>query len=710
MSILFYNDYKKYPGSRPDLTSRNKSWVDFAGKLNLMGVKNWSFPLALINQELVGVDPHDPNLSEHDCLNILDECEINPWYFFREVLRIKTTDGSPGFLEANRGNIAAYWCVFNAFITMLEQIRQTGKSLFGRTLAGWFHNVGVTNAQHILFTKNDLRADEIKEYKLIREMLPPWMYAKHPKEKDNQHEYTTMSRGNHTFTYGPGGDETGANRVGRGKTPRMIQGDEVPFCPYADISIPALVGSTTRTFEDCANNGLFHAIFYTTTCGDLSTREGKYVFDKIRAQCMFFTEALYDCVDREDALKLIFASSKNQYTPHVLVAFNHLQLGKTNEWLKRTISRNPGKPDQIKRDFLGIWTFGSQTNPIGEKLLAKIRENINFDPREIREGDFVIRYYGDIEVIRSIPVAMGLDCSEAIGRDSITGVGISVETTDVVIALDVNSTNLSSFATWMSKYLFDFPNITLIPEAKNSWAGIRDRMLLDMPLLGVDIGRRIYNRVVDNAKGSEADEREYREYCAGQPSERKYYPFRPLFGFPTSEKLRKILFDTVLRESTKENPEGIQDHKLIDEMSALVNKNGRVEHPSDGHDDLVIAWLLAQWFVRYGRNLSHYGIDPSLIMKRVMKVELQTPHELRQREKEDFKRNELQRMRNRLAEARGLLEIRYLEAKITALESEVQEERSTDGSINSLARATHDANEKRGAMRGRRLGFLSNRR
>ncbi len=704
MPILYKQDFLRYPGSIVDTQSKNKSWVEFAGKLHLMGVKNWHFPLALINSELQGVDPHDPELDKHTRLLILEECEINHWYFFREVLRIKTTSGEPGYLEANRGNIAAYWCVFNSFVVMLEQIRQTGKSLFGRTMASWFHNVGVENAQHILFTKGDLRSDEIKEYKLMRDMLPPWMYVKHPKEKDNQMEYTTMARGNYTFTYVPQGDPTAANGVGRGKTPRMIQCDEPPFCPYSEISIPALIGSTTRTFDDCKNDGMFHAMFFTTTAGDLSTKEGKYVFEEIRSKCMFFSEALYDCVDVEDAKRLIFASSKNQYTPYVLIAFNHLQLGKTNQWLKETISRTPAKPDQIKRDFLGIWTFGSTTNPIGERLLSKIRSHICYTPLEVREGDYIIRYYGDVETIRNTPVAMGLDCSEAIGRDSITGVGISIESTDTLIAFGVNDTNLSNFSYWLSQYLKNFPMITLVPEAKNSWAGIRDRMMIDMPLMGLDIGRRVYSRIVDNARGSEQDEREYREYCSGQPSERKYHEWRNLFGFPTNETLRKVLFDNILKSATNENPTGILDLPLIDEMSALVNRKNRVEHPVGGHDDYVIAFLLAHWFVRFGRNLKHYGIDQGLIMRRIMKVELATPHEIRKREKEDQKRNELDRLRNRLNEANGLMEVRYLEAKIRSLENDVTQEPVTDARINSLDRASHDATNRRIKMRPRRLG------
>lgn len=694
MPILYRDDFLRYPGSIVDTSSSNRSWVEFAGKLNLMGVKNWGFPLALINPDLQGIDPHRHDLDEFTMIAIMEECEHNHWYFFREVLRIKDTSGNPAMLSANRGNIAAYWCLWNNFVTMLEQIRQTGKSLFGRTVASWFHHVGVEKGQHILYTKSDMRADEIREYKIMRGMLPAWMYDKHPKDADNQIAFTTMSKENVTFTYIPAGDPTAANGVGRGKTPRLVQSDEGPFCPYSHISIPALVGSTSRTFTDCERDGTFHALFYTTTAGDLATEEGKYFFDEIRSKSMFFTEALYDCYDREEAVQMIFANSKNQGSPHVLIAFNHRQLGYTDEWLRRTMARVPGTVEQKKRDFLGIWTFGSSSNPIGERLLAKIRDHIDYEPKVVVEGLYQIRYYGDVETIRRTPVVMGMDTSNATGRDSITGVGIGVETMETLIAFDLNDTNLKTFSTWLVLFLKNHPELTLIPEARSSWDGIRDLLIIDAPLVGVDIGRRIYSRIVDNARNSASDERLYREYCQGQASERKYNPYRSAFGFPTNAALREILMNSILKDATREGPELIRDLKLIDELSSLIVKKGRIDHPTDGHDDHVISWLLAHWLIRMGRNLSHYGIDQSLIMSRVMKTELATPKQIAMKNSQDKKRHELKLLREQLASASTLLQRRYFEAKIKALESEISDDGTTSTEYNSIARTTEEARDK----------------
>ena len=98
--ILFYKDWAYYPSARPDINTRNKSALKFASILKTMGIKNHHFHLALINPALSGVDPFDPDLTNETKLLIVNECKINPWYFFRECLRIPIEGGiGSKFLE-----------------------------------------------------------------------------------------------------------------------------------------------------------------------------------------------------------------------------------------------------------------------------------------------------------------------------------------------------------------------------------------------------------------------------------------------------------------------------------------------------------------------------------------------------------------------------------------------------------------------------------
>ena len=97
--------------------------------LKKMGVKNHLFMLVLSQPELVGVDPHSPNLTEEQKHRIAYEAKTNPWYFFRECLRVPSQGGEPVPYELHRANMALIWCFFNSVDTYLTMPRQKGKTV-----------------------------------------------------------------------------------------------------------------------------------------------------------------------------------------------------------------------------------------------------------------------------------------------------------------------------------------------------------------------------------------------------------------------------------------------------------------------------------------------------------------------------------------------------------------------------------------------------
>lgn len=674
MTILFKSDFQKYPSAIVDTRSKNKSWVEFAAKLKQMGIENWGFHLTLLDPTLQGVDPYDPDLDRLTIMKIQTEAKNNWWYYIREIYRVPSTSGGdPIYLRANRGNIAAFWCVFNHFITYMQQIRQTGKSLTTRILATGFHTAWARGSTHILFTKSDLRADEIKQYKETQKTLPGYLWYRHPKDKDNQQDFTTLCHGNVTFSYIPSNEKDRANGVGRGKTPTYINADEVPFLAYAHISVPALIASSTDSFDQARINNAFHGILYTTTAGDLSTEEGEFVYKEIKNKGMFFSEMLYDCKDREDAVETIFANGNCRPAPYVTIAFNHRQLGYTDEWLREKIGAVPATKDQIKRDFLSIWTFGSQENPIKEQYLNILRDHANNDYVMHRMNSYyVIRLHRPLEEIKRSKIILGLDTSEAIGRDSITGVGVDVETLETMFAFSINESNLIHFGSFLAKFLQEFPNTTLVPEAKSTWAGIRDQLMIELPKLGIDMGRRVYSTIVDTARGTERERKIYTEYTRGYPSETKYYPYRNDFGFNTTGESRRILYNDVMMNVVSEVPKLIRDPNLIDELSSLVERKGRIDHALSGHDDHVISMCLAHWFLRYGRNLEHYGIDPSRVMSGVVKDVVITPKQRKRNAKQERLQLEYNQVVARLDNAKSDVETSYLLNKLDLLTKELE--------------------------------------
>lgn len=622
--ILFEEDWNKYPSAIVHTSTANKSWLELAAKYKQMGIKNYYFHLALVNPLLADYDTEDENLPTEIYAMMKAEAEVNPWYALREVIKlpIKGRDGGAELL-ANRGNISFYWCMFNRIITYVQQIRQTGKSLNIRVLVTLFHHFLNRNSLHVLYTKSDLRAGEIAEYKDFREKLPFWVYLAHKEEADNQISFTTKSRENETITYIPSGNEVAANKVGRGKTPAFIASDETPFCSYCYVSVPALVSSAARSFEDAENDGRWYGLCYTTTAGDLSTKEGEFVHNQIKKKAAFFTETMFDLKDRIELVEYI-QTITGEIEPKIDITFNHLQLGYSDDWLKRTISRNPGGRDAIIRDHLNRWTFGSTKNPIPEAYLEMIRKSVK-DPKVDINQKWRIptKYYASKEYIKTRVTAAGIDTSNASGNDNVCIVTVDVETAEVLMVSTTNNCNLIHFANFIALTLFEFPKLTIIPENKFNWKTIQDQLLLAMTELGLDPGRRIYSRVVDNAHGSDREKEIFKNYITGHASERKYRQYADSFGFPTNSPLRHLLFDKILKDAYTSTSKLVRDRDLIDELATLIEKNGVVDHSSIGTSDHVIAWLIVHWFLRHARNLSHYGIDAKMVLSKVEFLDLE---------------------------------------------------------------------------------------
>ena len=144
--ILFQDDWKRYPYAQPDYTTKNITFLRTAGILKMMGVENSTFLLALHNQDLKDIDPHDPNLTLKQQMQVTAECRENPWYFFREVSRVSVQGSHEAIrYKANRANISMLWLFFNHITTLLIQPRQTGKSVSTDLLMVYLLTVGSLN-------------------------------------------------------------------------------------------------------------------------------------------------------------------------------------------------------------------------------------------------------------------------------------------------------------------------------------------------------------------------------------------------------------------------------------------------------------------------------------------------------------------------------------------------------------------------------------
>jgi hypothetical protein len=684
--------------------------VDFAVLLKRMGVKNHLFHLALLNPELEHVDPFDPHLSFETKNMIRMEAQFNPWYFFREIVRVPPQAGpNPVKLRANRGNISLYWSFLNHIDYALVQIRQTGKSVSTDCLMAGLMYVFSSNTMMGLFTKDDaLRRSNVDRLKRVRDFLPGYIYTKNKLDIDNQSEFSYETLQNHYKTAVGQKSEIGANNIGRGFTMPVQQYDEAAFISLLDVTMPAALAAGNAAREEAALYDNPYGNIYTTTAGRKDTRVGKYVY-KFFHRAAPWTESFYDAQDERELHNLVLTNGKGRKLM-IHGVFNHRQLGKTDEWLAKTLAENNATGSGANMDFFNIWESGGEENPIDAKLAEVIRDSerdavFNHICREY----YILKWYipeGNVDAyMRESKTVLGLDTSEAIGRDGIGFVLSSVVNMETIATMSINETNLYRFGKFLAWFLCEYTQTTLVIEKKSSAQNIIDTLLIELPKRGIDPFTRIFNRIVDEApKGSEA----YRE-VVGTPMNRRhpevYSKYKKYFGFNTTGDSRKLLYSTVLGSYTTKAAGMVYDKTLIQEMLGLVIRDGRIDHSETGHDDMVVSVLMAEWFVTHAKNLKFYGIDPMTIKTSSYKKKADMPLE---EQLHDFEQEQLQEEMSAIWEELrntfDVFKISRLESKIYRLSSKLVESDEDYLSIDAmLEQASQDRENKRKSMRlGRR--------
>ena len=106
--------------------------------------------LVLYDEDLVGVDPTDPNLSATMRAKIYAEICQNFWYFIREVAMVPQEGTSGGInFQLNVGNMAAAYCCTHNINHLLILPRQVGKTMAEVIWDLWIYNFGTTNASMV---------------------------------------------------------------------------------------------------------------------------------------------------------------------------------------------------------------------------------------------------------------------------------------------------------------------------------------------------------------------------------------------------------------------------------------------------------------------------------------------------------------------------------------------------------------------------------
>ena len=576
----------------------NQSFIDMYHYLKSKGIQNNDFFLALIDAGLAGVDPRDPNLNQYMKGRIMRECQLNYWYFLREVVRIPDQGGTVGSGKRyglHRGNLAMNFLFVLNFNQFVEMPRQHGKTTAALCRYLWVYNFGTSNSE-IMFIHKDHTGSKknLKDLKAIRDALPSYLQMSSAVNNEGkklkvpntvvtvQHPYNN----NKITTFPSARTKDAANNLGRGSTMPLQYYDEFAFMPYNREVYLAAAPAFSTASQNAKRNRAPYGMLLTTTPGDLLTDSGAYAYD-IRNKATPWIENYYDFTYQQlEELK-----NSNTNNSFFMISYTYQQLGSGQDYFKRMVLEMNKDWVAIRREVMLEWAETATNCPFSTDDLDKIKTYCKEPIRIIPFGRFMqyqFLIYEDIDT--SYPPIIGVDVAGAMYQDSSAITVIDSRTTRVGATLNCNYMPSDDLAQVLyelvTKYL---PNAIINIERNGGF--------------GVSVIQRLCKTSVKKNLYWEVKDKVIEEAYNGVRTVKKSQKVR-VYGTDSTKDIRarliEILYDRVAYHKAKFVAPIL--HKEMQGME--VKKNGKVEHSQNTHDDQVFSYLMALYVWYDGKDLA----------------------------------------------------------------------------------------------------------
>jgi hypothetical protein len=483
--------------------------------------------------------------------------------------------------ELNLGNLAFTWAVLNHLNVYMVLPRQCGKTFAAAVLVVWITYFGGLNTESMLYAQGDQNLDNnAGRIKSIRQSLPKYLNLHHPrKDRDGAKLVQFSALGNKILRQAPKKSELAADSVGRGFSVPITWYDEFGFIPHIKTQYMASVLAQSTVAESAQERGLPNSIMITTTAAFLNNEEGKFAYDFYN-DCLEFDEFFYS-YSREEILRLMDANAKQRF---LRIEYSYWELGKDDGYFIKQATLLRWDKDAIDREIFCKWKEVDVSHPLGQDAVALLESNVHKPVTTIVVNNiYRVKLYKDPSTIDwKIPYIIGGDCANNIGEDYSALVVIDPRNYEVIATVRTNMYSTMFFAHLIISLMRNyFYNSILILERNLNGATILDRVLEE------DISLR------DIIYAS---------------------PKKPdMLGITTISKSRTLLYNQVLKSAVDDSYNLIHDKIIINEIKDLIKtRSGRIDHRPGGHDDTLISYLFARWFLLFGENIERY-ISPLII-------------------------------------------------------------------------------------------------
>lgn len=553
------------------------------------GIKNKDFILELMDEKLLNVDPFDvKNLNDELKTRIIVECQRNPWYFFREIVRIPTGGGLIR-MKFHRGNAAMLWALLRNLSIFVMLPRQRFKTTTVMILFLWIIYFGAKNTKLKLFAHRDsLLIKNISEIRDIRNALPSYLnFHNKSKDKDNTMEITFSELGNKINKQAPGNSEADADNIGRGESTPIQMYDEYCHIRHIKNQYLSSVLAYSTVAKIAKKNGSPHFKVMSSTAPFLNKPEGSWTYTFLN-NCADFDENIFD-MKTEDLNNYLMTSSSNGF---LRIEYMYYDTDVNSNYFEEQCRELEYDKDAIDREVLNKAKDVTVEHPLGQNLVSGLMDQINKPSFSIViEGSYIMKFYKKIEEIDfKYPYIGGMDSGGNLQGDFTTLTIVDPRNGEVIATMRTNSKSSMLFARCIYGIMTNlFYSMILIPERNNMGISIIDRIL---EFNNGALINRVYHSLPNTS-------RKNKKFSFGD-NERKP-------GFATTAYLRNIFYGELLRVAVERFGHVLHDSHIISEITTLRrNRNGRIDHPQGFHDDAILSYLFCLWFLIFCENNSEY--------------------------------------------------------------------------------------------------------
>ena len=593
------------------MSTTNKSFIKMHYLLKSMGIQNNRFFLALLDPDLAGISPFDPNLNFMMKQKVLREVTNNFWYFVREVVRVPAP-GVPGGVqfELHRANLAMYFCMMYNLDIFEEIPRQLGKTIAAVIRYLWIYNFGTSYSEiSFLNKKLDDSKLNLSRLKAIRDLLHTYLrmdqsFAENGKKikgKSTVEFIHNPNNSNEIKATASAKSEILAASLLRGRTLSLVWGDEWAFIPYNMTIFINAVPAIKTAKMNAARMGKQFGILLTTTAGMLTTQEGQAA-NEMRKDSTKFHERWYD-LTYPQIMEIINSNLKSNF---VHIRYSYQQLGKDEAWFASSCKDMLWKWNDIRREVLLEWSESSENCPFTKEELETIK-NYCREPVDSKliMGKYILNIYNNTIPLRpdyvpKYPPIIGVDVSGGYYHDASAVTIIDSLTTSVIADFQDNSISPIDLARFIYEVVCRYyPNAVINVERNGGYGASVIAKLLE-PKLKPNLYFEIKARIIEEKKD-------------GIRVIRKKQKTK-VFGLDSSKYKRYLLIE-LLRERVQYHKDKFVSPVIYDEMQHMETKrNGKVEHSSTSHDDQVFSYLMALYVWYEGIDLrERYNIQKSSI-------------------------------------------------------------------------------------------------